>query len=927
MARAKPSPRTQPVAEFSRAVRTSTKVRTQRVAQEQNAWEKLKKGRRRGKRRKARVFSQAELMAEARVTEFHNARSLKEMLAREEKKKKVVIKKKKIVGAFMRYHSTRRSRTFTFVGSPCEAIVAFPKETQSEPYPSSTKCAITGQPAKYFDPRTREPFATADAFRQLRCMADEGRVPAFKQHGARSLIVCLRLPAGWRSRLPVRVRKSVVKSEPVYFSQQPVSSQQPASSQQPMSSQQPVSSQQPLIDDGVPRWRVVGVGCDDFLRYTIRLRRVLPMFVPVPPVSHPVASRQGIFGTDNFGPLPSSTGMGSPAQQLLLPPLANFMKPLPIPNFSLNSMMNAGSTDLPPPPMVGRQYTKRSNVTESGLLTLVPGHRMGHQANNIPVSQGLSHNKSAPRHHMVSQVHHPPALGPRHHMSLTAPGHHMTASGHNMAAQVHHMTAQGHHPPAPAPRQHMTAQGHLPPAPSTRHHMIAQGHLPPAPAPRRHMAAQGHHPPDPAPRQHMTAQGHLPPAPAPRHHMTAQGHHPPAPASRHRMTDQGHRLSAPGHLPVARNRFSAPPVFTPHGRGKSHKQSTGHGLSIPDNIAKQISQINGSHLHKFSQPRPEPRLRKVPALPSTLSQFKANVSAGLQQSGLQPSGISLQQSGLQPSGIGFQQNNIGLEQGGTGSQRRGIGIQQSGAGLQYSGIGLQQNIIGLKQGGLNIQRSGIGVQQNHIGLQHSGIGLQQGNIGLQQSDIGLQRSGIGLQQSDIGLQRSGIGLQQSDIGLQRSEIGLKESSVSSQQGRIDLEQTNFGPLPPSISNPSLGVSQQINNLGLHSNNFRQIDPHPNRSGVQQSNVSGVHHGAIGLKQHNVANTHQPGVSLQLNSQFPSLNAPQTNSGIPRYSTPQFSAMNLDTGMIPPNLLDGLELPVSFLQPRQDIPGLEPTDPR
>eukprot|EP01083_Nonionella_stella_P156194 505472_1 len=397
MARAKPSPRTQPVAEFSRAVRTSTKVRTQRVAQEQNAWEKLKKGRRRGKRRKARVFSQAELMAEARVTEFRNARSLKEMLAREEKKKKVVIKKKKIVGAFMRYHSTRRPRTFTFVGSPCEAIVAFPKETQSEPYPSSTKCAITGQPAKYFDPRTREPFATADAFRQLRCMADEGSVPAFKQHGARSLIVCLRLPAGWRSRLPVRVRKSVVKSEPVYFSQQPVSSQQPASSQQPMSSQQPVSSQQPLIDDGVPRWRVVGVGCDDFLRYTIRLRRVLPMFVPVPPVSHPVASRQGIFGTDNFGPLPSSTGMGSPAQQLLLPPLANFMKPLPIPNFSLNSMMNAGSTDLPPPPMVGRQYTKRSNVTESGLLTLVPGHRMGHQANNIPVSQGLSHNKSAPR--------------------------------------------------------------------------------------------------------------------------------------------------------------------------------------------------------------------------------------------------------------------------------------------------------------------------------------------------------------------------------------------------------------------------------------------------------------------------------------------------------------------------------------------------
>ena len=30
------------------------------------------------------------------------------------------------------------------------------------------RCAITGQPAKYFDPLTRMPYATVDAFKRIR---------------------------------------------------------------------------------------------------------------------------------------------------------------------------------------------------------------------------------------------------------------------------------------------------------------------------------------------------------------------------------------------------------------------------------------------------------------------------------------------------------------------------------------------------------------------------------------------------------------------------------------------------------------------------------------------------------------------------------------------------------------------------------------
>ena len=36
------------------------------------------------------------------------------------------------------------------------------------PYPVPTRCAVTGQPAKYFDPQTNTPYATLEAFRVLR---------------------------------------------------------------------------------------------------------------------------------------------------------------------------------------------------------------------------------------------------------------------------------------------------------------------------------------------------------------------------------------------------------------------------------------------------------------------------------------------------------------------------------------------------------------------------------------------------------------------------------------------------------------------------------------------------------------------------------------------------------------------------------------
>ena len=58
--------------------------------------------------------------------------------------------------------------------------ISFPA---AAPLPTRTLCAITGLPAKYVDPVTKEPYATLDAFKQLRerhaaAAAEEAKVSA-----------------------------------------------------------------------------------------------------------------------------------------------------------------------------------------------------------------------------------------------------------------------------------------------------------------------------------------------------------------------------------------------------------------------------------------------------------------------------------------------------------------------------------------------------------------------------------------------------------------------------------------------------------------------------------------------------------------------------------------------------------------------------
>jgi vacuolar protein sorting-associated protein 72 len=110
-------------------------------------------------------FSQEELLAEALETEKVNQASLAEMMKLEEERKKIVAPKTKILGPRVITLSRAKSHTVTF--TDVDDLPAFLR-AKAPPYPNQAMCVITGLPAKYFDPVTQMPYATPEAFKQLR---------------------------------------------------------------------------------------------------------------------------------------------------------------------------------------------------------------------------------------------------------------------------------------------------------------------------------------------------------------------------------------------------------------------------------------------------------------------------------------------------------------------------------------------------------------------------------------------------------------------------------------------------------------------------------------------------------------------------------------------------------------------------------------
>ncbi|RYR64187.1 hypothetical protein Ahy_A03g010315 [Arachis hypogaea] len=111
-------------------------------------------------------MTQEEMLLEAAQTEIMNLRNLERVLAREEEvKRKAIVHKTVYNGPQIRYISKDGYTYLEFIkGSSFHSDIA----TTPVQYPEQPLCAITGLPAKYRDPKTGLPYATKEAFKEIR---------------------------------------------------------------------------------------------------------------------------------------------------------------------------------------------------------------------------------------------------------------------------------------------------------------------------------------------------------------------------------------------------------------------------------------------------------------------------------------------------------------------------------------------------------------------------------------------------------------------------------------------------------------------------------------------------------------------------------------------------------------------------------------
>ena len=97
---------------------------------------------------------------QAAQTEIINRASLEQMLRVEEEKRKVVVRDRRTSGPRVVTKSTREGdsvRTYvTFTDGPLPPAI----DDVAPDYPPQVKCAVTGQPARYFDPASPHPDPT-----------------------------------------------------------------------------------------------------------------------------------------------------------------------------------------------------------------------------------------------------------------------------------------------------------------------------------------------------------------------------------------------------------------------------------------------------------------------------------------------------------------------------------------------------------------------------------------------------------------------------------------------------------------------------------------------------------------------------------------------------------------------------------------------
>ncbi len=124
-----------------------------------------------------REYTQEELLEEAKETEYWNLLDLQRLLTLEaELKKKVPTDKPKYDGPSIVYRSSTKVNGGVGVVELRRGAETPAPLKQAPPKPHAGHvCVITGQPAKYKDPLTEQPYATIEAFKEIRRRYEESR--------------------------------------------------------------------------------------------------------------------------------------------------------------------------------------------------------------------------------------------------------------------------------------------------------------------------------------------------------------------------------------------------------------------------------------------------------------------------------------------------------------------------------------------------------------------------------------------------------------------------------------------------------------------------------------------------------------------------------------------------------------------------------
>ena len=111
-------------------------------------------------------FTQEQLLDAAVGYEAESLKALERQMRSAAETEKRALPKEAAMGSLRRYHSKKGcAETITFIGEG--AMPAVLTQTAVPPPPRAV-CAVTGQPARYKDPLTGQPYATLQAFRELR---------------------------------------------------------------------------------------------------------------------------------------------------------------------------------------------------------------------------------------------------------------------------------------------------------------------------------------------------------------------------------------------------------------------------------------------------------------------------------------------------------------------------------------------------------------------------------------------------------------------------------------------------------------------------------------------------------------------------------------------------------------------------------------